>query len=146
MHYFVAREMPILQVYPKDSQTVLEGSTADFHCRATAGIPPPEIKWSRQNNQPLSHRAHIFSSGLLRIENVTVSDVGAYVCVAENSVGVTSTNVILEVQTLPKITISPHNGILIVKSNQHLQLVCSATGHPEPTVSWNKDYTEQPIM
>lgn len=138
--------MPILQIHPKESQKILEGGTADFHCRAIAGIPAPEIKWSRQDNRPLDLNTQIIPGGMLRISNVTSSNAGSYVCVAENPVGVTSATVNLEVQSLPLITISPRNGILRLKSGEKLHLICSATGYPQPTVFWSKDYNEQPLM
>ncbi|XP_031778282.1 basement membrane-specific heparan sulfate proteoglycan core protein isoform X4 [Nasonia vitripennis] len=140
------REMPVLQLHPMESQTVLEGGTADFHCRAIAGIPSPEIKWSRQDNRPLSPDSQIYPGGMLRINNVTSSDAGSYVCVAENSVGVTSATTSLKVHSFPSIRISPQSGVLNLRSGEKLHLICSAIGYPQPVVSWSKDHNEEPVI
>jgi hypothetical protein len=136
--------MPLLQIYPQESQTALEGSTVDFHCRAIAGIPTPEIKWTRQDGRALGSNTQVISGGMLRINNATNSDGGIYVCVAENPVGVTSLSVNLEINSFPVIIITPQNGVLQLKTGEPLHLICSATGYPQPIVSWNKDYNQDP--
>ncbi|KAJ8666823.1 hypothetical protein QAD02_008485, partial [Eretmocerus hayati] len=141
------RVMPVVEVFPQHQQTVLESSTVDFHCRSKAGIPTPEIRWTRQDGGRLGPNTQIMSGGVLRINNVTRIDAGQYVCVAENPVGVTSATVSLEVHSLPVINILPQRGVLVLKSGEPLHLSCSATGHPQPTVSWSKDYnSEQPVI
>lgn len=138
--------MPVLQLHPAESQTILEGGTADFHCRAIAGIPSPEIKWSRRDNKHLNPDSQLYPGGMLRINNVTSSDAGSYVCIAENSVGVTSATTSLKVHLFPSIKISPQSGVINLRSGEKLHLICSATGYPQPVVFWSKDHNEEPVM
>lgn len=51
---FVAREPPMLEVYPKETQVIRVDESAMLHCRATAGIPTPNITWSRRDRRPIS--------------------------------------------------------------------------------------------
>ncbi|XP_058809308.1 basement membrane-specific heparan sulfate proteoglycan core protein-like isoform X2 [Phymastichus coffea] len=140
------REMPVLQIYPNKTQTVLTGNTADFHCRAIAGIPVPEIKWSRQDQRPFGSNVQVISSGMLRINNVTSYDEGTYVCVAQNIIGTTSATVTLEVNSYPVISISPQHGILKLKKGARLHLICTGNGQPMPVVSWNKEDGLTPVI
>lgn len=132
------REAPVLELYPRDIQSVILGGSADLQCRAIAGIPIPELHWSRQDGQPFTSNIEQLPGGLLRLSNITVHDGGAYVCSASNEVGSTSAVAHIEVQSLPVITISPKNGILQVKPGDRVRLMCSASGHPQPNVAWSK--------
>ncbi|XP_066593540.1 basement membrane-specific heparan sulfate proteoglycan core protein [Prorops nasuta] len=132
------REAPLLELYPKDIQTVLLGGSANLQCRAIAGLPIPEIRWSRQDGRVFSRNIEQLSGGLLRLNNITVEDQGAYVCSAVNTVGSTSMTAHIEVQSIPVISIQPRNGILPVKLGDRIRLVCSAAGHPQPNVAWSK--------
>lgn len=51
---FIAREPPMLEVYPKETQVIRVDESAMLHCRATAGIPTPNITWSRRDRRPIS--------------------------------------------------------------------------------------------
>ncbi|XP_076631096.1 terribly reduced optic lobes isoform X1 [Colletes latitarsis] len=130
------REVPLLELYPKDPQTVILGGSVDLHCRAIAGIPTPQLHWSRQDGRPFLSNVKQLSGGVLRFTNITSTDSGAYVCSAANSVGSTSAVTYIEVQSMPEITISPTSGMLNVKRGELVRLVCSATGSPQPKVEW----------
>jgi len=134
----IAREAPILELYPQDIQTVILGGSADLQCRAKAGFPVPELHWSRQDGRPFASNIEQLPGGLLRLSNITANDGGAYVCSASNEVGSTSVIAHIEVQSMPVITITPQHGILEVKRGSRVRLVCSASGHPQPNVAWSK--------
>lgn len=138
--------MPLLQIFPNKTQTVIAGSTADFHCRAIKGIPAPEVKWTRQDQRPLGPNIQMISGGMMRISNVTSYDQGSYSCVAQNTVGTTSATVTLEVNSYPVISISPQRGVVRLKKGSRLHLVCTASGNPQPVVSWNKEDGLTPVM
>ncbi|XP_018405456.1 PREDICTED: basement membrane-specific heparan sulfate proteoglycan core protein-like [Cyphomyrmex costatus] len=132
------REAPVLELYPQDLQMVILGGSADLQCRAKAGFPVPELRWSRQDNRPFTSNIEQLPGGLLRLSNITVNDGGAYICSASNEVGSTSVIAHIEVQSMPVITITPQHGILQVKRGSLVRLMCSASGHPQPNVAWSK--------
>ncbi|XP_018343829.1 PREDICTED: basement membrane-specific heparan sulfate proteoglycan core protein isoform X5 [Trachymyrmex septentrionalis] len=132
------REAPVLELYPQDIQTVILGGSADLQCRAKAGFPAPELRWSRVDNRPFASNIEQLPSGLLRLSNITANDDGAYICSASNEVGSTSVIAHIEVQSMPVITITPQHGILQVKRGSRVRLMCSANGHPQPNVAWSK--------
>lgn len=141
IHYyreFIAREVPVLELYPKDIQPVTLGGSADLQCRAIAGLPLPEIHWSRQDGRSFAPNIEQLPGGLLRFSNITINDGGSYVCSATNEVGSVSEIAHIEVQSIPVITIEPRAGILQVKLGDRVRLACSAVGHPQPNVAWSK--------
>nr|XP_050845973.1 basement membrane-specific heparan sulfate proteoglycan core protein isoform X24 [Vespula vulgaris] len=132
------REVPVLELYPKDIQPVTLGGSADLQCRAIAGLPLPEIHWSRQDGRSFAPNIEQLPGGLLRLSNITINDGGSYVCSATNEVGSASEIAHIEVQSIPVITIEPRTGILQVKLGDRVRLTCSAVGHPQPNVAWSK--------
>lgn len=98
----------------------------------------PELHWTRDDGRQFANNIKQLPGGILRLSNVTITDSGAYVCSATNSVGFTSAVAYIEVQTLPVINITPQSGILTVKRGEKVRLVCSATGSPQPNVEWSK--------
>ncbi|XP_076237238.1 basement membrane-specific heparan sulfate proteoglycan core protein-like isoform X3 [Calliopsis andreniformis] len=136
------REVPVLELYPKETQTVTLGGSADVQCRAIAGTPMPELHWSRQDGRPFPPNIKQLPGGVLRLTNVTAFDNGAYICSAINSVGSVSAVAYLEVQSVPVIRISPGSGTLQVRPGDRVRLVCSASGNPQPNVVWHKHMNE----
>ena len=51
----------------------------------TSGFPIPKITWSRIHDLPNSRK--IEKNGTLILRNVTQSDVGQYICTAQNDIG-----------------------------------------------------------
>lgn len=150
VYYFfflvAAREAPVLELYPQDVQAVTLGGSADLQCRAKAGFPVPELHWSRQDGRLFTSNIEQLPGGLLRLSNITINDGGAYVCSASNEVGSTSVIAHIEVQSIPRITITPGHGILHVKRGSRVRLMCSASGHPQPNVAWSKHVNGKTIQ
>lgn len=63
---------------------------------------------------------------------------GGYICHAENEAGQTTITAQIEVQSLPVINISPQSGMVTVREGDRVRLECHASGHPQPTIRWNK--------
>ncbi|XP_076230657.1 terribly reduced optic lobes isoform X13 [Nomia melanderi] len=139
------REAPRLELYPMETQAVILGGSADVQCRAVAGTPTPELHWSRNDGRPFANNIKQLPGGVLRLSNITITDGGAYICSATNSVGSTSAIAYIEVHTLPVINITPQSGILNVKRGEEVRLVCSATGNPQPNVEWSKHVNGMPF-
>lgn len=76
---------------------------------------------------------------------MSMQESGEYVCHAENEAGQTSAAAQIEVQSLPIITVTPRTGMIHVREGERVRLECHATGHPEPTVKWNKHRDQFPL-
>lgn len=63
---FAGLEVPKVEIYPSESQTIIAGNSAIVQCRITSGIPSPVITWRRGNNLPLSSNVEEMSGGTLR--------------------------------------------------------------------------------
>lgn len=139
LHSFIAREAPILELYPKETQKVAVGQQAALSCRAISGIPSPTIVWKRRDNRPLSHRIKEEYPGYISIDDITVEEAGEYECHAQNIAGSTSLTATINVQQSPVITLDPDTTDLTITEGDELKLECSAVGIPQPSVSWKKD-------
>ena len=87
-------DKPTIIVHP-ESQTKTEGENVTLTCNAT-GNPAPTISWTR-NGSPIdtSDNSRISFSGnkkQLTITNVSRTDSGEYRCVANNSLGIDTSN------------------------------------------------------
>lgn len=131
------RESPQIEMYPSRQQTVVKDGSALFQCRITAGIPSPTLTWTRSNGQRLPTTAEEIQGGVLRFNRVTGEEAGQYVCTAENIAGTTTALATLEIQTPPKISISPGTPHR-VRSGESVRLECRAEGDPLPTLTWKK--------
>nr|XP_047909504.1 hemicentin-2 [Anser cygnoides] len=117
---------------------VLEGQDALLPC-AARGIPEPRVSWSREG-APVQDRGGtvtILPSGELLLRHVQEGDAGSYSCAAVNSAGKAIHRLSLRVHTLPTFTRRP--GDVVLSRGEQLELVCEATGSPEPHISWMAD-------
>lgn len=135
---FQGREPPAVELYPQSRQVVVQGGSALFQCRVTAGIPTPRAKWSRVDGRPLLPNVEELDGGVIRFNRVTGAEQGQYVCTAENDAGSITGVATLAVQSIPTITISPGSNPVRAKIGQRLRLECRAQGDPAPTVSWRR--------
>ena len=67
-----------------DVVSVFPGDDVKLDC-LTSGYPIPTITWSRVDDLPKSSK--IEKNGTLILRNVTQSDVGQYICTAQNDIG-----------------------------------------------------------
>ena len=102
--YFVFVEKPTAKIYPyykskesnqmryiskkeeENSLILTAGSHVRLICGVT-GVPHPRIVWLK-GHDIVQKTSHIqFSDGKVDIENLTVTDVGTYMCLAESVIG-----------------------------------------------------------
>ncbi|XP_030581493.1 receptor-type tyrosine-protein phosphatase F-like isoform X2 [Archocentrus centrarchus] len=144
----LADSLPRFINSPKD-QTGVSGGTASFVCQAT-GEPTPRISWMKKGKKISSQRFEVTefedgSGSVLRIQPLRESrDEAFYECTASNSVGEVSTSARLRVLQenniplgFPSIDVGPQ--LKVVEKNRTATMLCTASGDPQPEISWFKD-------
>ncbi|KAM4662543.1 hemicentin-2 [Discoglossus pictus] len=121
--------------------TSLLHGAVELKCEAR-GSPVPSITWFKHNRPIVSSSRSTYRDGgrSLHLSRVQLSDVGTYTCKAHNQVGTTEKSYRLEIYVAPDIEgagLKP----LVIKGivGQSVEMECSASGHPPPTLSWLKD-------
>ncbi|XP_047486488.1 basement membrane-specific heparan sulfate proteoglycan core protein-like isoform X28 [Penaeus chinensis] len=132
------REPPTVQIYPQVKQTIVAGASALFQCHLTGGIPTPTVRWARTDGRPLSLNTETLNGGVLRFNQVQGDEEGSYTCTAENDAGKVTAVAMLEIQSLPVITIRPGPSPYMLRVGERMRLECSARGDPSPSVTWQK--------
>ncbi|XP_037089475.1 basement membrane-specific heparan sulfate proteoglycan core protein-like [Pollicipes pollicipes] len=128
-------EHPVVELYPATSQQVVSGGSALIQCRVTAGQPEPQLSWTRADGSPLPRSAEQVSGGVIRFLRVTGEEDGQYVCTATNAAGSARALAILDVMSPPVIRLEQPT-LYRVSEGQRVQLRCSASGDPTPSVTW----------
>uniref|UniRef100_A0A452IFZ4 Uncharacterized protein n=1 Tax=Gopherus agassizii TaxID=38772 RepID=A0A452IFZ4_9SAUR len=134
-------ERPRITSEPQDVD-VTSGNTVYFTCRAE-GNPKPEIIWLRNNNElsmQTDSRLNLLDDGTLMIQNTQETDQGIYQCMAKNVAGEVKTQEVtlryFGSPARPSFVIHPQNTEVLV--GESVTLECSATGHPQPRITWTK--------
>ncbi|XP_014235296.1 roundabout homolog 1-like [Trichogramma pretiosum] len=122
------------------NQTVLLDQTVEFACQVN-GDPMPEILWRRHDGKMPIGRGHILDDKSLRIEHVTSTDQGTYICEAENSVSTISASATLTIHSRPVFTNFPKDESVSVNSN--VTFACSAKGAPAPSIFWTREGSQE---
>uniref|UniRef100_A0A2K5U3R4 Ig-like domain-containing protein n=1 Tax=Macaca fascicularis TaxID=9541 RepID=A0A2K5U3R4_MACFA len=140
----------VVQVPPRIHPTAThhitnEGVPASLPCVAS-GVPTPTITWTKETNALTSRGPHynVSKEGTLLIAQPSAQDTGAYVCTATNTVGFSSQEMWLSVNTKPRIHMNgSHNADVplrvTAKAGEEVTLDCEAEGSPPPLVTWTKD-------
>ncbi|XP_022800131.1 hemicentin-1-like [Stylophora pistillata] len=130
---------------PPSNTTKVEGQTVVFSC-VVAGYPKPDVAWTKDGDKldiAVDFRSNFSSKDgehSLSIANVQQSDTGQYRCVANNSLGTsTSTSATLSVQFAPEVTIDGDK-IRYVANGTDLRMTCRFNALPPVSeVQWVKD-------
>ncbi|CAM9699604.1 unnamed protein product [Bubo scandiacus] len=124
---------PVIAAGPVEL-AVLEGLEVLLPC-AARGVPEPRVSWSREGTMMRGGgKATVLPSGDLLLRDAQEGDAGSYSCTAVNSAGRAVRRLSLSVHTLPTFTRLP--GDVTLSQGERLELVCAATGSPQPHVSW----------
>ena len=85
-----------------------------------------------------------YNNSALQISQVRKEDSDTYTCSAKNLLGKAEKNTMLVVVSLPRFTSKPPSKIVSMLSST-VRLNCSATGDPQPIISWRKQGGQLPV-
>ncbi|XP_001920501.5 hemicentin-1 [Danio rerio] len=122
------------RIHPAPSTLkALIGQTVVLPC-VVQGEPSPQVSWLH-NGLPVA------SDRMLKIQAVQHSDSGTYRCVARNSAGEDTIQIVLDVLEGPYFET---NGETVIESvaNSKVLIPCPARGSPAPQVRWFKNGLE----
>lgn len=136
--------------YPKDQISDLGGSL-EMTCSAT-GILQPTITFSK-NGQVLQNSATmqvestevsrgetVFTQATLTLHLFGTNDVGEYTCTAINSETAESESWTIRIP-IPATLVSTPEKILYAEDETVVRMICTGTGFPLPSISFNKSNT-----
>ena len=106
------------------------------------GHPTPDVKWSKVFGQ-LPHGRVLRNNTVVTFEDVRKSDSAEYICTATNILGSAVKKTLLVVVYLPRFTIKPPIRT-VARPGVSLKLNCSATGDPQPVISWKRQGSQLP--
>lgn len=128
-------------ISPPQDITARAEDNVIFECKVT-GSPDPTVTWRKKDGRwPLKDsRISLQEDRSLRIERVSPSDEGVYVCDAENVAGSASTTVMLTVHSRPSFVMTPRDQRVAI--NGQASFDCLITGNPPPAFWWMKEGTQ----
>ncbi|XP_051895600.1 basement membrane-specific heparan sulfate proteoglycan core protein isoform X2 [Pristis pectinata] len=130
------RTAPTVKVYSSPS-SVTEGEMVELHCQVT-GHPQPRVTWHRAGG-PLTAN-HQVQGPVLRILHMMPSDIGDYICRAENILGTREVKFSVSVTASPSQsqppTVMVYPSPTSVTEGEMVELHCQITGQPQPRITW----------
>ena len=107
------------------------------------GHPQPVVTWSKSFGQ-LPHGRVQLNSSVIKLLDVRKSDSDNYLCTARNLLGSVVKRTVLVVVSLPQFTVKPPEKVVAAPGDT-LTLNCSATGDPQPVISWKRQGAALPV-
>ncbi|XP_059165768.1 hemicentin-1-like [Physella acuta] len=134
--------VPVI-VTPNTNITVIENQQVTLSCQVTPLNTLTELYWLKDGQRLVTSNTVKYSGGTtatpsLTILSLTPIDKGSYSCVARNSYGNSSSDVInVVVQYVPRVTVT--NSTVTVIAGQTITLNCSVDAVPAiSSLSWTK--------
>ena len=107
------------------------------------GHPAPVVTWRKSSGQLPQGRVR-YNGSALQVLHVRKEDSDLYFCSAVNLLGSVETKTLLVVVSLPRFTVKPP-ARAIASPGETLTLNCSASGDPQPVISWKKQGGQLPV-
>ena len=107
------------------------------------GYPTPVVTWRKLSGHLPLGRVR-YNNSALQISQVRKEDSDVYACSAKNLLGKAEKKTMLVVVSLPRFTSKPPSKIVSML-NSAVRLNCSATGDPQPIISWRKQGGQLPV-
>ncbi|KAK4820389.1 hypothetical protein QYF61_025563 [Mycteria americana] len=122
------------------NRQVVAGNSLTLECKA-AGNPPPLLTWLKDGVPVKSSDNLLVVSGGKKLEilNAVEAHRGQYLCVATSIAGEQEIRYEVEILVPPFVEGGDELLDYIVILHSPLELDCSATGTPSPTIMWLKD-------
>nr|CAD7394112.1 unnamed protein product [Timema cristinae] len=130
----LVRTSPLILDTSTRSVVVDEGRNVTLECHAK-GFPTPRIAWRRKDSRTLPGGKAIHRGNTLLIKEVTRSDRGSYLCVADNGVGRGARrSITVEVHFQPEVkALKPRVGQAL---GYEMDLECVVEASPPAVVTW----------
>ncbi|XP_067017542.1 peroxidasin homolog isoform X2 [Acropora muricata] len=121
----------------------IEGSTFTLPICHVTGYPTPVVTWRKLSSHLPLWRVR-YNNSAMQISQARKEDSDMYTCSAKNHLGKAEKNTMLVVVSLPRFTSKPPSKIASMISSA-VMLNCSATGDPQPIISWRKQGGQLPV-
>ncbi|XP_068673420.1 uncharacterized protein [Montipora foliosa] len=138
----------VVNVHPRISlnpgpRHAIQGRTFTLPTCHVTGFPAPVVTWRKSSGRLPQGRVKYINNAL-QILQVRKEDSDLYFCSALNLLGRAEKKTMLVVVSLPQFTIKPPSKIDTISSCSE-RLSCSATGDPQPIISWRKQGGQLPV-
>ena len=133
---------PRVSIHPGPLHAI-EGSNVTLPTCHVTGHPTPLVTWKKAFGQLPQGRVKSNNS-VITLFDVHKSDSADYVCTATNMLGKAVQRTLLVVISLPKFTVKPPAQI-VGSLGANMTLNCSATGDPQPVISWKRQGSQLPV-
>ncbi|KAM9858177.1 hemicentin-1 [Aulostomus maculatus] len=124
---------PAFKELPGDV-TLNKGQSLALSCHAQ-GTPSPVISWTVNNTPYLGASVDEAGRSSVIIDNITMSDAGTYVCIAENSVGSIRALSFIRIREPPMLKGEAHMSQTVILGSSAV-LDCPVHGDPSPVLRW----------
>ncbi|XP_054466068.1 hemicentin-1 [Anoplopoma fimbria] len=127
---------PAFKELPGDA-TLNKGQSLALSCHAQ-GTPSPVISWTVNNSPYTGATVDEAGRSSVIVENVTMTDAGTYVCIAENSVGSIRALSFVRIREPPVLKGEAHMSQTVIQGGSAV-LDCPVRGDPSPVLRWLRD-------
>ena len=139
---------PFVVVYPRVSLNpgphhAIEGSSYTLTSCHVTGYPAPVVSW-RKSSGPLPQGRVKYNNSTLQILHLRKGDSDFYFCAASNLLGRVERKTLLVVVSPPRFTVKPPAKVVAYVGGS-LKLNCSASGDPQPVITWKKQGGQLPV-
>ena len=107
------------------------------------GYRAPVVIWRKASGQ-LPQKRVKYNNSSLQLLNAGKIDSDWYICSATNLLGIFQRKTLVMIVSFPRFTVKPNESIF-APSGSALTLNCSATGDPQPVISWRKQGGHLPV-
>ena len=133
---------PRVSLYPGPHYAI-EGSSYTLPSCHVTGYPAPIVSW-RKSSGPLPQGRVKYNNSALQILHVRKDDSDLYYCAATNLLGRVEKKTFLVVVSPPRFVVKPPAKV-VAWVGDSLKLNCSATGDPQPVITWKKQGGPLPV-